>query len=40
MIGVAGQDGRRAIDLLGENDAGEPMRQGHLAERKREVGLE
>ena len=35
MIGVAGQDGRRAIDLLGENDAGEPMRQGHRTERKR-----
>ena len=33
MIGVARQDGRRAIDLLGENDAGEPVRQGHLAEQ-------
>ena len=32
MIGVAGQDGDRAIDLLGENDAGEAVRQGHTAE--------
>ena len=37
---MAGENGDRAIDLLGENDAGKPMRQGHGTEREHEIGLE
>ena len=33
MIGMACENRRRAVDLLGKNDAGKAMRQGHGAER-------
>jgi len=39
VVGVAGKDRLRAIDLLGQNDAGEPMGQGH-GPRTRPVGLD
>ena len=39
MIGMAGQDSDRAIDLLGKHDAGEAVRQGHTAEREHLIGL-
>ena len=35
---MAGEDGHRAIELLGENDAGKPMGQGHGPERQLEIG--
>ena len=38
MIGMAGEDGRSAIELLGKHDAGEPVRQGHAPERQLEIG--
>jgi len=37
-IGAAGENGESAIELLGEYDAGEFVREGHLAERKFLVG--
>ena len=37
MIGVAGQDGGGAIELLGQHDAGETMRQRDGAERQHRV---
>ena len=40
MIRMAGEDGRGAVDLLGEDAAGEPMRQGHGTERQDEISLE
>ena len=33
VIRVTGKNGRRAIELLGEHDAGKPMRQGEGTER-------
>ena len=38
MIGMAGEDSRSAIELLGKHDAGEPVRQGHAPERQLKVG--
>ena len=38
MIGMAGEDGRSAIELLGKHDAGEPVRQGHAPERQLQIG--
>src|SRR5262245_48241340 len=38
VIGVAAQDGRRAIELLGEHDAREAVRQGDGAQRELQVG--
>ena len=35
MIGVACENRRRAVDLLGKNDTGETVRQGYRAERER-----
>ena len=40
MIGVAGEKGPGTVDLLGEHDAGESVRQGDGAERHDPVGLE
>src|SRR5438132_3817645 len=37
-IGAAGENGKGAIKLLGERDAGELVRKGHRAERKFVVG--
>src|SRR4051812_30078512 len=38
MIGVAGKDGRGAIELLGKHDAAKLMRPGHGAEADDQVG--
>src|SRR5262249_40951337 len=40
MVGMTGKNRPGAIDLLGENDSGEPMRQGHRAKGHDPVGLE
>jgi hypothetical protein len=40
MIGVTAKNRPGAIDLLGQNDAGEPMRQDHVAEGKDPIGFE
>src|SRR5262245_11460397 len=37
MIGVAGEDGGGPIELLGQHDASEPVRQRHGAKRERRV---
>lgn len=34
---MAGEDGAGAVDLFGEDDAGELVRQGHLAEGEKEL---
>ena len=34
VIGVAGKNRRRPIELLGKDDTGEPVRQGHGPERQ------
>jgi hypothetical protein len=38
VVGVAGEDGEGTVDLLGEDDASEFMRQGNVAEREDEAG--
>ena len=38
MVGVAGEDGEGTVDLLGEDDASELVRQGDGAEREGEGG--
>ena len=35
---MAGEDGEGAVELLGENDAGELVRQGDGAEGEQEIG--
>src|SRR6185437_10214304 len=39
VIGVTGEDGDGAVDLLGENDARQAVRQGHGRQRQHEIGL-
>ena len=39
VVGVTAKNRPGAIDLLAQNDAGEPMRQGHVAEGKDPIGL-
>ena len=34
MVGMPGQDCCSAVELLGQNDAGEPVRQGHWSKRQ------
>jgi hypothetical protein len=38
VVGVAGQDGEGAVDLLGQYDAGKLVRQGHAAKGKEKIG--
>src|SRR3974390_1099591 len=38
VIGMAGKDGRRSIELLGEHNGGKPMGQSHGPERQLEIG--
>ena len=38
VVGVAGEDGHGAIELLGEDEPGEGVRKRHGAEGKEEVG--
>ena len=39
MVGMASQNGQRAIDLFGNNDLRQSMRQCHGAKRNKKVGL-
>ena len=38
VVGMSGQDGQGAVDLLGEYDASELMRQGNSTQGKEKVG--
>src|SRR5512144_2174133 len=38
VIRMAGKNGRRAIELLGEHDAGKPVRQSERPERQLQIG--
>jgi hypothetical protein len=38
VVGMPGQDGQGAVDLFGQYNAGELVRQGHAAEGKEKVG--
>jgi hypothetical protein len=38
VVGVAGEDGEGAVELLGEDDAGQLVGQGDESEREEEVG--
>lgn len=38
MVGVSGEDGGGAVELLGEDDAGELVGEGEAAEGEEEVG--
>ena len=38
MVRVAGEDGERAVDLLGQDHEGELVREGNCAQRQAKVG--
>ena len=39
VVGMAGEDGEAAVDLLGEHDAGQLMGQGDSSQGEQEAGL-